>query len=536
MDVVSRFLAEFADAARAARLAPGPVAAPWTVPEGALPEGFAPWRTGAAVAFLGDEALIPPRLLASALARGRTTLFCLSARRWTHASLTGIVRTYARGWILVHLRKRPDGDFLVRALRARQRRATPGIVGPENGSEWDDLIAAAPPPQPFDGPILHVNIGLGPGGAERQIVDTLLGLVREGARVAFLGEEIDLPGQAFHRPALEASGISVDGPLAARDAWPDLPPAIGAALARLPAPPARAIASMAAYFARMRPAVVHAWQDETGARAGMAALIAGVPRIVLSGVSVAPDWIPDLPGWTIPAWRALSRDTRVRLTNNSRAGAASYAARLGLSDDAIARVPNGVDLDALTRASAAAAAGRAELGAGPEDRLILGVLRLAPEKRPLLWIEAAALAARRAPSLRFVLVGAGPLAPACRRAIAASGLGPRLRLLAPRAEIGAVLAAADALVLTSAIEGMPNVALEALALGTPVLATDAGDLAGALTGDSGRVLPPGSDAATIAAAIVDMPRVRTIGGPAFVRAEHALETMLAATRALYAAT
>lgn len=539
MDAVSRFLDEFAQAARAVGLTAGPVAAPWAVPDGALPAGFLPWRGGAAVAFLGDAASIPPALLAATLTRASASIFCLQGGQWRRASLTGIARGRLRARFLAHLRRRADDDPLVRLLRARRKppAPAPASTGGDDGI-WDALAACAPPPRAFDGPILHVNVGLGPGGAERQIVDTLLGLARAGGRVAFLGEELDLPGQVFHRATLAAAGVQVDGPLPAVDSWRELPADAGAALARVPGATARPIAALAAHFGRLRPSVVHAWQDETGARAGLAALLAGVPRVVLSGVSLAPDWIPGHPAWTIPAWRALARDGRVRPTNNSRAGAASYAARLGLPESAIARVPNGVDLDGLARAGANAAAARAELAAGPGDRLIVGVLRLAPEKRPLLWIEAAARAARANPSLRFALFGAGPLGPACRAAIAAAGLGARLTLRAPRADIGAVLAAADALLLTSSVEGMPNVALEALALGTPVLATAAGDLAHALTGDSGRLLPAEADARAIAEALAEFaaaPPGRTADGPAFVRREHALDTMLAATRALYAA-
>ncbi|RMG46665.1 MAG: glycosyltransferase, partial [Acidobacteria bacterium] len=70
-------------------------------------------------------------------------------------------------------------------------------------------------------------------------------------------------------------------------------------------------------------------------------------------------------------------------------------------------------------------------------------------------------------------------------ATAARGLGPR-------SDVPALLGAADALVLTSDSEGCPNVVLEALAAGTPVVAADVGDIRDMVApGETGFVVPAG---------------------------------------------
>jgi glycosyltransferase involved in cell wall biosynthesis len=135
-------------------------------------------------------------------------------------------------------------------------------------------------------------------------------------------------------------------------------------------------------------------------------------------------------------------------------------------------VPNGVDR-ALFQPRPRAAA-RAELGLSPSGRLVLVCGHLIERKDPLLALEVFARACGA--DERLVFLGRGPLEPALAAAIRARGLGARVEL---RGEVAPVVlarwyAAADLLLLTSRREGRPNVVLEALASGRPVLATDAG--------------------------------------------------------------
>ncbi|MEZ6013713.1 MAG: glycosyltransferase [Planctomycetota bacterium] len=135
-------------------------------------------------------------------------------------------------------------------------------------------------------------------------------------------------------------------------------------------------------------------------------------------------------------------------------------------------VPNGVDTELFRPGDRGAA--RRELGLQVDCPWVIVVGHLIPRKDPLLALE---VFHRGAPDgARLAFVGRGPLAEALASRADALGLSGRVHFAGerPPEELGRWYRAADALLLTSAREGRPNVVLEALATGTPVLATAAG--------------------------------------------------------------
>jgi glycosyltransferase involved in cell wall biosynthesis len=138
---------------------------------------------------------------------------------------------------------------------------------------------------------------------------------------------------------------------------------------------------------------------------------------------------------------------------------------------------------------------------------LVAVGRLAAQKGFGLLIAAVAEAAQDLPGLRLTLVGDGPLAPALRAQVARAGLGDRVRFAGWQDEAGvrAALAAAQALVLPSFAEGLPVVAMEAMAAGRPVIGTMIAGLPELVTPDVGWLVPAG-DATALAAAM------RTLAG------------------------
>jgi len=160
---------------------------------------------------------------------------------------------------------------------------------------------------------------------------------------------------------------------------------------------------------------------------------------------------------------------------------------LGASPARAELVQNGVDRS-LFRPSDRMDARRA-LGLPTEGRLITFVGDLTGEKGVPQLVEAL----RALPgSTRLVLVGEGPLRPQLERA--ARELGDRLVLAGtrPLAEVARYLAACDVMTLPSFAEGTPNVVLEALASGRPVVATEVGGIPDVITqGRTGLLVPPG---------------------------------------------
>lgn len=144
---------------------------------------------------------------------------------------------------------------------------------------------------------------------------------------------------------------------------------------------------------------------------------------------------------------------------------------LGVTADKIEVLRNGVDLELFHPEDRAAA--RVKLGA---NRFALAsVGNLIPEKGHHLAIEAL----RDLPDAELFIAGGGPEAARLGALAVSMGVADRMRLLGvlPQAELRSLYSASDALVLASAREGWPNVLLEAMACGTPVVAPAVGGIA-----------------------------------------------------------
>jgi teichuronic acid biosynthesis glycosyltransferase TuaC len=140
---------------------------------------------------------------------------------------------------------------------------------------------------------------------------------------------------------------------------------------------------------------------------------------------------------------------------------------LGVPGSRIQVLRNGVDLELFAPQDRAAA--RRELGLDADGPIVLSVGWLIPRKGHDLAIRAAAAM----PEVTLVIVGEGPKATTLKRLAAQLGSNERVRFLGstPQEQLAAVYSAADVLVLASSREGLPNVVLEALACGTPVVAS-----------------------------------------------------------------
>jgi glycosyltransferase involved in cell wall biosynthesis len=179
------------------------------------------------------------------------------------------------------------------------------------------------------------------------------------------------------------------------------------------------------------------------------------------------------------AYRALAARPNVCLLNNSQAGARDYERWLGLPQGTFKVIRNGFDFSTLEPADKIGAAQkfRARLGIPAEVPIVGSVLRFYEEKRPLLWIDVAARVAERRPDVRFLMVGDGPLREEARWRALGYGLGDRIVMPGNEKDVAVAIAAMDVFLLTSRLEGFPNVLVEAQALGVPVITTDAGGAA-----------------------------------------------------------
>ncbi len=140
---------------------------------------------------------------------------------------------------------------------------------------------------------------------------------------------------------------------------------------------------------------------------------------------------------------------------------------------------------------------RADLGAAGRP-VVLSAGRLAPQKSLDVLIDAAVRWQHRQPSPMTVIAGDGPLAGDLRAQ--AERTGADVQLLGPRADVPALLAVADVVVVPSRWEARALIVQEAMRAGRPVVATRTGGIP-ELTGEDAAVLVPAGDPEALAAAV-----------------------------------
>lgn len=164
----------------------------------------------------------------------------------------------------------------------------------------------------------------------------------------------------------------------------------------------------------------------------------------------------------------------------------------------------GVPLEEFSRPRSAdeVAAARLELGIAPGEFAVGTVTRLHDSKGNSYLVDAAARVVRERPTARFFLVGEGPLLDGLQAQAAALGLGDRFVFTGFRRDVAATLSAFDLSVFPSLWEGTPITAFEALAMGKPIVSTDADGLLDILRHDRDAIIVPRRNADALAARIV----------------------------------
>jgi glycosyltransferase involved in cell wall biosynthesis len=197
----------------------------------------------------------------------------------------------------------------------------------------------------------------------------------------------------------------------------------------------------------------------------------------------------NLQGGAEEDWRAAVRLVRISGLAPVACGPGVAAAMEEHGLSPLATVPNAVG-------PAPPPADRTELGFPAATRVVLAVGRLVDQKNHALAIRAIG----EVPAAGLAIAGDGELRPELERLAAETGVADRVHFLGLRTDARALMGAADVIVLPSHWEGLPLAALEALASGTPLVATDVRGLRELLTDGENALLVP-EDAAALATAL-----------------------------------
>lgn len=281
---------------------------------------------------------------------------------------------------------------------------------------------------------------LDPGGAERALVQlaTRLDRTRWLPAVFALGERGALTTE------LEAAGIAVT--------------CLGAKRVRNVGVAWRLVRELR----RFRPELLQTFLFHANIVGRLAGRLAGVKHIV-SGIRVAERRT------RTHLW--LDRATNGIVERNVcvSTAVAEFSHRTAkLPPEKTVVIPNGVD---VARFEAAEPADLAQFGMPLGSRALIAVGRLDPQKGLQYLIEAMSGVVLQVPDLHLLLVGEGPQRHQLETWIRERRLSDRVHIAGWRSDVPNLLRAAWCLVLPSLWEGMPNVVLEAMAAGLPVIAT-----------------------------------------------------------------
>jgi glycosyltransferase involved in cell wall biosynthesis len=195
----------------------------------------------------------------------------------------------------------------------------------------------------------------------------------------------------------------------------------------------------------------------------------------------------------------------------------------GANPARVTTVLNAIDHRHFKRDPSRVAAARTALGVQPQHIVIGAVGRLEPQKRFDLLLEAFAALQITSPELRLIIAGDGSLRQALETQRDALGLRESVLLTGHVADVIPLHHAFDLFVQSSDYEGTPNAVLEAMAMGTPIVATEAGGTSELIyDGTHGRIIPIGKVDRLIwglQAALADPVTTRAMAARARLRVE-----------------
>jgi sugar transferase (PEP-CTERM/EpsH1 system associated) len=234
---------------------------------------------------------------------------------------------------------------------------------------------------------------------------------------------------------------------------------------------------------RQRPTILHTWMFHANVPGRVLGRLAGVPIVISSERTMGQEggvrrWLNRITG-PLP--------DRVACVSES---VAEFAAQtIGIPPAKLAVIPNGIPLEDFQPGDRSSA--RVDLGI-PLRVIVAGTVgRLQPVKGTSYLLEAWSRLASDYPDAILLLVGGGPQQAALEKKGRRLGISERVRFLGNRADVPDLLRGMDVFVLPSLWEGMPNAALEAMAVGLPVVATAVGGTSEVVVdGVTGLLVPP----------------------------------------------
>ena len=279
---------------------------------------------------------------------------------------------------------------------------------------------------------------------------------------------------------------------------------------------AKRILSMIPLFQKGEFDIIHTWQDWCNIYGGIAAMISGCDNIILSGRTLPPILKGRLQSRSgrsyADSYRHLLRSNKVVMTHNSDSGRKAYSDWLNIQKDDFSVIHNGLETSKYSKIDIERVEKlREEIGISKSAKIVGTVGRLTSDKRPWIFLGIAERILSNSEDfayspelekwinenksanqheleetnsiknknllgdINFIMVGDGPQLEKARHIVEKSEyLNGKVHLVGYSSEVNVFLEMFDCFILTSKVEGLPNVIIEAQFCGVPVLTTDAG--------------------------------------------------------------
>jgi glycosyltransferase involved in cell wall biosynthesis len=250
---------------------------------------------------------------------------------------------------------------------------------------------------------------------------------------------------------------------------------------KLPDP--RPVLRLARIIRKWRPDIVHSHMVHANLLARIVRFLAPIPVLICSARSI------DEGGRFREILYRLTDSLCDLTTQVSHAGLERYVRVGAVPRHKIRYIPNGVDTERFKPNLEDRLKFRKELGV--EGFVWLAVGRFDPPKDYPSMLQAFARVVHKHSNTILLIAGDGPLRKTMENLARELGIEKRTKFLGIRRDIPQLMNAADAYVMSSSWEGMPNVLLEASATGLPIVATDVGgNREIVLDGVTGFLVPP----------------------------------------------
>ncbi|MDP1853766.1 MAG: GT4 family glycosyltransferase PelF [Candidatus Omnitrophota bacterium] len=171
-----------------------------------------------------------------------------------------------------------------------------------------------------------------------------------------------------------------------------------------------------------------------------------------------------------------------------------YAQKAHIAKNKIRVIYNGIDIGRFNR-DINSGQKRESLGISNDEKVIAIIGRLVPQKGHRYFLRALKKLTACGLNVKGLIIGSGELEAELKEYSASLGLNGKVLFMGLRKDVDTILPIVDILALPSLREGMPIAALEAMACGIPVVATDVGGNREVITdGVTGYIVPPEDDA------------------------------------------